>query len=183
RPFPSSPRHGERLYGTSLALTLAWVTSDMGRIVRARSFSIILCASLLTYVIPMSVQAQRHDLYYVDRHGQVFILEQTFPTPAECERAARAMYESKQVSGVACKPTTPRPRGLEEAQPVEHSQQPDEKRPPLRERVDKLAEMCDKLAAQGWRAPEYHGGPVADGSRYKDECIRAWRERDLGVGR
>src|SRR5262249_17099169 len=114
----------------------------MRRIVRTRSFSIILCASLLAYVIPTSVQAQGHDLYYVDRNGQVFIVEPTFSTPAECERAARAMYESKLVSGVACKPSTPGPRGLEEAQPAEHYQQPDEKRPTLRERVDKLAEMC-----------------------------------------
>ena len=93
------------------------------------------------------------------------------------------MYESKQVTGVACKPSTPGPPGLDEAQPAEHYQQPEEKRPTRLEHVDKLAEMCDKLAAQGWRAPEYHGGPVVDGSRYKDECIRAWRERDLGVGR
>ena len=154
----------------------------MRRNVRITSSSIILYAALVAYVIPTSAQAQRHDLYYVDRHGQVFILEQTFPTPAECERAARAMYESKQVSGVACKPSTPGPRGLEEAQPAEHYRQPEEKRP-LHEHVDKLADMCDKLAAQGWRAPEYHGGPVVDGSRYKDECIRVWRERDLGVGR
>ena len=152
----------------------------MRRNVRTRRFSILLCAALVTCVIPTSVQAQRHDLYYVDRHGQVFILEQTFPTPADCERAARAMYESKKVSGVACKPSTPGPPGLDEAQPVE---QPEEKRPTLPEHVDKLAEMCDSLAAQGWRAPEYHGGPVVDGSRYKVECIRAWRERDLGVGR
>jgi hypothetical protein len=144
---------------------------------------LILCAVLLAYVIPTSAQAQRHDLYYVDRDGQVFILERTFPTPADCQRAARAMYESKQVSGVACKPSTPGPRGLEEAQPAEHYQQPEEKRPTLHEHVDKLADMCDKLAAQGWRAPEYHGGPVVDGSRYKDECIRAWRDRELGVGR
>ena len=155
----------------------------MRRNVRITSSSIILYAALVAYVIPTSAQAQPHNLFYVDRHGQVFILERTFPTPAECERAARAMYESKQVSGVACKPSTPGPPGLEEAQPAEHSQQPDEKRPTLRDRVDKLAEMCDKLAAQGWRAPEYHGGPVVDGSRYKDECIRAWRERDLEAGR
>src|SRR5215470_7798955 len=118
----------------------------MRRNVRTRSFSIILCASLVTYVIPTSVQAQRHDLYYVDRHGQVFILEQTFPTPADCERAARAMYESEQVSGVACKPSTPGPRGgLDEALPAEHYQQPEQKRPTLPEHVAKLAEMCDKL--------------------------------------
>src|SRR5262249_38470338 len=43
--------------------------------------------------------------------------------------------------------------------------------------------VTDNLAAQGWRAPEYHGGPVVDSSRYKDECIRAWRERDLEAGR
>jgi hypothetical protein len=133
-------------------------------------------------VIPTSAQAQRHDLYYVDRHGQVF-LERTFPTLAECDRAARKMYESKQLSGVACKPTTPGPRGLEETQQAEHYQQPEENRETLREQVDKLADMCDKLAAQGWRAPEYHGGPIVDGSRYKDECSRAWRERELGVGR
>ena len=155
----------------------------MRRNVRITSSSIILYAALVAYVIPTSAQAQPHNLFYVDRHGQVFILERTFPTPAECERAARAMYESKQVSGVACKPSTPGPRGLEEAQPAEHYQQPEEKRLTLPEHVSKLAEMCDKLAAQGWRAPEYHGGPVVDGSRYKDECIRVWRERDLGVGR
>jgi len=155
----------------------------MRRNVRIRSFSIILYAALAAYVIPTSAQAQPHNLYYVDRHGQVFILERTFPTPAECERAARAMDESKQVSGVACKPSTPGPRGLEEAEPAEHFRQSEEKRATLREHVDKLADLCDKLAAQGWRAPEYHGGPVVDGSRYKDECIRVWRERDLGVGR
>ena len=162
---------------------MAWVTFGMRRNVRTWSFSIILCAPLVTYVIPTSVQAQRHDLYYVDRDGQVFILEPTFATPADCERAARAMYESKQVSGVACKPSTPGTPGLDEAQSAEHYQRPEEKRLTLPERIDKLAEMCDKLAARGWRAPEYHGGPVVDGSRYKDECIRAWRERDLGVGR
>src|SRR5262249_48897351 len=70
------------------------------------------------YVVPTSAQAQRHDLYYVDRHGQVFILERTFRTPAECERAARAMYESKQVSGVAYRPSTPGPRGLEGGEPA-----------------------------------------------------------------
>jgi hypothetical protein len=155
----------------------------MRRNMRTRSFSIILCALLVAIVVPTSAQAQRHDLYYVDRHGQVFILERTFPTPAECERAARAMYESKQVSGVACKPSASGPRGLEEALPAEHYQQPEQKRPTLHEGVEKLAEMCDKLAAQGWRAPEYHGGPVVDGSRYKDECIRAWREQDRGAGR
>src|SRR5262252_3407688 len=110
----------------------------MRRNVRTRNFRIILSAVLLAYVIPTSAQAQRHDLYYVDRKGQVFVVEQTFPTPAECERAARAMYESKQVSGVACKPSTPGPRGLEEAQPAEHYRQPEEKRPTLRDRVDKL---------------------------------------------
>ena len=150
---------------------------------RIRSSSIILYAALVASVIPTSAQAQPHNLYYVDRHGQVFIVERTFPTPAECERAARAMYESKQVSGVACKPSTPGPRGLEEAEPAEHFRQPEEKRATLPEHGDKLADLCDKLAAQGWRAPEYHGGPVVDGSRYKDDCIRAWRERDLGVGR
>jgi hypothetical protein len=155
----------------------------MRKNVRTRNFRILLCAVLLAHGIPMTAQAQRQDLYYVDRHGQVFILEQTFPTPAQCERAARAMYESKQVSGVACKPSTPGPRELEEALQAEHYQQPEDKRPTLHGHVDKLAEMCDKLAAQGWRAPEYHGGPVVDGSRYKEECVRAWRERDLGVGR
>src|SRR5262249_13262861 len=114
-----------------------------------RSFSIILCAALVASVIPTSAQAQRHDLYYVDRHGQVFILERTFPTPAECERAARAMYESKPVSGVACKPSTRGQRGLEEAEPAEHFRQPEEKRATLPEHVDKLADLCDKLAAQG----------------------------------
>src|SRR5262249_61403304 len=99
----------------------------MRRNVTIRSFSIILCTALVAYVIPTSAQAQRHDPYYVDRHGQVFILERTFPTPAECERAARAMYESKQESGVACKPSTPGPHGLEEAEPPEHF------RPPQRE--------------------------------------------------
>ena len=115
----------------------------MRRNVRIRSSSIILYAALVANVIPTSAQAQPHNLYYVDRHGQVFIVERTFPTPAECERAARAMDESKRVSGVACKPSTPGPRGLEEAEPAEHFRQSEEKRATLPKHVDKLADLCD----------------------------------------
>lgn len=147
-----------------------------------RRFIIVIVSTLLAaFVIPAFAQTQRHDLY-VTRDGKA-ILERTFPTLAECDRAARAMYESKQVSGVGCKPSTPVPRWFEEAQRAEQYQKLEDKRQKLQERVDHIADMCDKLAAQGWRAPEYEGGPIMDGSRFKGECARAWREREVGVDR
>jgi hypothetical protein len=145
-----------------------------------RRLSISIVSTLLAaFVIPAF--AQRHDLF-VNRDGKA-VIERTFPTLAECDRAARAMYESKPVSDVGCTPSTPDPRWVEEAQRAEQYQTLEEKRQKLQERVDHLADLCDKLAAQGWRAPEYKGGPIMDGSRFKGECARAWREREIGVGR
>jgi hypothetical protein len=151
-----------------------------GTSTRRLSFSIV-STLLAAFVIPAFAQTQRHDLF-VNRDGKA-VIERTFPTLAECDGAARATDESKQVSGVGCKPSTPDPRWVEEAQRAEQYQNFEEKRQKLQERVDHLADLCDKLAAQGWRAPEYKGGQIMDGSRFKGECARAWREREVGVSR
>ncbi len=45
-----------------------------------------------------------HDLY-ANRNGKAFSFERSFPSLADCDSAARSLYESKRVLGAGCKPT------------------------------------------------------------------------------
>jgi hypothetical protein len=72
-----------------------------------RNLSLVAIAALASSAAAQD-RSRPHDLY-ANRDGKAFSFERSFPSLADCDSAARSLYESKRVLGAGCKPSTTTP--------------------------------------------------------------------------